>query len=119
MKRMYVATLSFAAAIAAAQLGVPRAASADAMAPAAVDCSKASTMMSKPLPAMAAMPDAKMTLDEQFASAMSAHHGAMMAMARVEAACGKDAKARAMAKKMLDQMMKEQPDLDDLNRHSS
>lgn len=116
---MHIATLSFAAAVFAAQLGMPRAASADAMAPSAMDCSTSSMMMSKPMPAMGAMADTKMTLDQQFASAMSAHHKAMMAMAKIEAACGKDPKTRAMAKKMTDDMMKEQPDLDELTRHSS
>ena len=52
-----------------------------------------------------AMHDMKPTgnVDADFARTMMMHDKMMMAMAKVEVACGKDAKAKALAQKQLDQ----------------
>jgi uncharacterized protein (DUF305 family) len=87
----------------------PAPAGADSMAtPAAmmakpIDCSNASMMMEKMTPApMMTKPDA--SLDRQFVDTMISHEKMAMAMAKVEAKCGKDPHARAMAEKMVEQL---------------
>ena len=76
----------------------------DAMKSMAIDCSKADAMM------MAQPPDTSMQamkqsgdVDKDFAQMMMVRNGAMMAMVKAEVACGKDAKTKAMAQKLLDQ----------------
>jgi uncharacterized protein (DUF305 family) len=67
------------------------------------DCSSAGAGMTK------AMQSGDMTMmkatgdvDKDFASGMMAMHNSGVAMAKVEVKCGKDAKAKAMAQKVLD-----------------
>jgi uncharacterized protein (DUF305 family) len=116
--RMQTLSLVLGTAMAVSQLGAALPAAADAMtSPAPIDCSKASAMMGKAMPATSM--DSKMTVDQQYASAMMAGNKAQISMAKIELQCGKDGKARAMAKKMLDSAMSEQPDLDELTKHSS
>jgi uncharacterized protein (DUF305 family) len=90
-------------------MGIPAVAAADAMAtPAAmmakpVDCASASMMMEKMTPApMMTKPDA--SVDRKFVDAMMAHDKMAMAMAKMEATCGKNPKARAMAQKVVEQL---------------
>jgi uncharacterized protein (DUF305 family) len=87
----------------------PVPAGADAMAtPAAmmakpIDCGSASMMMSKMTPAPVMMkPDA--SLDRQFVDMMMAHDKMALEMAKTEAKCGKNPKARAMAEKVVEQL---------------
>ena len=130
MSRTNIATLTLAAAVAivGGEVRLPAPAWADATAatgaPAAMmDCSKASTMMSKAMPAthgsMAMQSGSKQTLDQQYASAMMEANKTIAAMSKVEAQCGKDPKVQAMARKMLDNAQMEQPNLEELTRHSS
>jgi uncharacterized protein (DUF305 family) len=75
----------------------------DAMKTTAIDCSKAdSMMMAQPDASMQAMKPSG-DVDKDFAQSMTMHNGAMMAMVKAEVACGKDAKTKAMAQKLLDQ----------------
>jgi uncharacterized protein (DUF305 family) len=75
----------------------------DAMKNTAMDCSKAdSMMMAQPHTSMQAMKPSG-DVDKDFAQTMMVHNGAMMAMLKAEIACGKDAKTKAMAQKLLDQ----------------
>src|SRR5450755_709216 len=75
----------------------------DAMKSTAMDCSKAdSMMMAKPDSAMQAMKPSG-DVDKDFTQTMMMHNHAMMAMVKAEVACGKDAKTKAMAQKLLNQ----------------
>ena len=75
----------------------------DAMKNTAIDCSKAdSMMMAHPDKAMQAMKPSG-DVDKDFAQMMMMRNSAMMAMVKAEVACGKDAKTKAMAQKLLDQ----------------
>ena len=74
----------------------------DAMKNTAMDCSKAdSMMMDQPHTSMQAMKPSG-DVDKDFAQTMMAHNGAMTSMLKAEVACGKDAKTKAMAQKLLD-----------------
>ena len=69
----------------------------------AIDCSKAdSMMMAEPSSSMQA-PKPSGDVDKDFAHTMMVHTSAMMAMMKAEVACGKDAKTRASAQRLLDQ----------------
>jgi uncharacterized protein (DUF305 family) len=83
-------------------LGILPAQARDAMSSTAIDCSKADTMMMQPAgPAQPA--NASGDIDKDFARTMMLHNTAMIAKLKEEIACGKDAKAKAMARKTLDQ----------------
>lgn len=81
---------------------------ADAMAP-AMDCSKAGAMMDASMMPGAmhdsSMPEMKPTgnTDKDYASMMLMHSAPMTKMLKMEIACGKDPKAKALAQKQLDQ----------------
>ena len=98
----------FVVLAAAVALGLAQAApgnAQNAMKSTAMDCSKADSMMAMPQPdtTMQAMKPTG-NLDKDFAQTMMAHNAAMMEMAKAEAACGKDAKTKAMAQKAIDQL---------------
>ncbi len=67
---------------------------------ASIDCSKASSLMMQPpsMPAMTPSGD----VDKDFATAMMMRNTAMMNMMKIEMACGKNAKAKALANDMLE-----------------
>jgi uncharacterized protein (DUF305 family) len=97
------------------------ASAADSMTgPPAMDCSKADAMMMAPH-TDTAMPAMKPTgdVDKDFAQAMMAQHRAMVAMAKAEMTCGKDAKAKAAAQKQLDQAMADDEILHDLLKNDN
>jgi len=75
-----------------------------------MDCSKAESMMKSGM-TMAPM---KMTgdVDQDFAMMAVAHAKMMSAMAKIEAACGKNAKLKAEAMKMMAMEAKEIPILE-------
>jgi uncharacterized protein (DUF305 family) len=73
----------------------------DAMKNTALDCSKADSMMAQPDTSMQAMKPSG-DVDKDFAQMMMMHNSKMMAMEKAEVACGKDAKTKAMAQKLLD-----------------
>jgi hypothetical protein len=73
----------------------------NAMAP-PIDCSKAQSMMMAPAPEAAMKPMG--SVDKDFAEAMMAQNKASMAMMKVELACGKDAKTKAMVKAKMEEM---------------
>ena len=102
-------SLTLVAGLALGLGGAPAAAD-DAMTGAAMDCSKADSMMMsvmKPDSSAheSAMHDMKPTgsVDKDFAQMMMMHHQAMVTVLKTEAACGKDPKGKALAQKMLDQ----------------
>jgi len=72
-----------------------------AMSP-AIDCSKAQSMMMAPAPETAMKPMG--SVDKDFAEMMMAQNKASMAMMKVELACGKDAKVKAMVKEKMEEM---------------
>lgn len=74
----------------------------DAMKNTAIDCSKADSMMMQPDTSLQAMKPSG-DVDKDFAQSMMMHNDAMMAMEKAEVACGKDAKTKAMAQKLLEQ----------------
>jgi uncharacterized protein (DUF305 family) len=92
-KRM---TLSLAGAFC---LLAPAAAYADTT---PVDCSTADTAIMKDMPDSSAMKSTG-NVDMDFATSMMALKQSAMSMAKIEMQCGKNAKAKTAAKKMLDQ----------------
>jgi hypothetical protein len=68
----------------------------------AMDCSKADSMMMGPDASMKSMKPSG-DIDKDFAQMMMMRNSKMMAMEKAEVACGKDAKTKAMAQKLLDQ----------------
>ena len=75
----------------------------DATNNAAIDCSKAdSMMMQEHKTSMQAMKPSG-DVDKDFAKMMMMHDQHMTAMAKAEIACGKDAETKEMAQKILDQ----------------
>ena len=117
--RMFGTAVAIAALV---SISAPRIASADAMSGSAmVDCKSASMMMGhdhmmghddmKGHDAMGhdAMghDDMKsMSMDQQFLHTMMDHNAMGMKMAKTEAQCGKDAKTRAMAQKLEEEMQR-------------
>jgi uncharacterized protein (DUF305 family) len=65
----------------------------------ATDCSKTDSMIMQPDTSVQASGD----VDKDFAQTMTMHNSRMMAMEKAELACGKDAKTKAMAQKLLNQ----------------
>ncbi len=106
MKRMFgtaLFTLAAGVALCAAQPLIARAADSMGGAMMASDCKTADSAMMK-----MTMPDSMMMkasghMDKDFAGAMMAHEKAMVAMAKMEVKCGKNAKAKAAAQKFLDE----------------
>jgi len=106
--KISISSVSWAAAAGLAialSAGVPGRADT-AMSP-PIDCTKASAMMMAPAPesTMKSMG----SVDKDFAQMMMMHNKEGMAMAKIEMACGKDAKEMAMAKAAMEAM--EQNDL--------
>jgi uncharacterized protein (DUF305 family) len=79
-----------------------------------MDCKNADAMMMKTAHSGDAMMPAKTSgdADKDFAKMAMVHQSQMMAMAKVEAQCGKNAKMRAEAQKMIDRLTQIQADLD-------
>jgi uncharacterized protein (DUF305 family) len=81
--------------------------------PMMIDCKNADATMMKMAHSDDAMMPAKMSgnADQDFAKMAMVHQNEMVAMARVEAKCGKSAQARAEAQKMIDRLNQIQADL--------
>jgi uncharacterized protein (DUF305 family) len=92
----------FAAGLAIGLAGRATSEARDAKTTLSVDCSKADSMMTEVHPSMQAMTPSG-DIDKDFAKTMMMHNAAMMTMLKTEMACGKDAKTKAMARKMLEQ----------------
>ena len=89
------------------QFGVAKAADSDSMAAPSMDCATAKTTMmnmSSPDTMKPMAMDANAGVDQMFATQMEmmSKHG--MQMAKLEAKCGKDAKTRSMAAKMVNDL---------------
>ena len=69
----------------------------------AIDCSNADSMMTVQAHPSAQVIKPSGNIDQDFAQTITVHNNAMMAMVKAEVACGKDAKTKAMAQKLLDQ----------------
>lgn len=80
---------------------------ADTAMSAPIDCTKAPAMLMAPAPE--ATTTSMGSVDKDFAEMMMIHNKQGMAMAKIEMACGKDAKEMAMAKAAMEAM--EQNDL--------
>lgn len=82
--------------------------------PMMIDCKNADAMMMKMAHSDDAMMPAKTSgnADQDFAKMMMVHQSDMMAMAKVEAKCGKNAKMRAEAQRMIDRLTQIQADLE-------
>lgn len=95
----------------------------DTMGSASMDCSKADTMMMSPhaMPMPTGMEDMKPTgnMDKDFTQMAMMHNDMMMKMAHMEMMCGKDAKAKAAAAKMMDTMKIWDSTLQDILKHQS
>ncbi|MFY9779712.1 MAG: DUF305 domain-containing protein [Candidatus Baltobacteraceae bacterium] len=99
MKTFWLATAAFAGALAFGTLA-PVASYADSM---SGDCSSADSGLMKAMQSGdSSMLKTSGDVDKDFASAMMSVHSSGVALAKVEVKCGKDAKAKAMARKYLD-----------------
>jgi hypothetical protein len=102
----FAIALSATPLVAPAQTAAPAMAGMPAMDASSIDCSTASAhIMSMMKPPAGAMDDMKpgASTDATYADAMKMMLGHAAMMAKIEMKCGKDAKAMAMAKKMLEQ----------------
>ena len=121
MNRLIRSTCLTLAAGLALTLGGLTPSKADTMAP-AMDCSKADSMMTTmPMPMPSGMESMKPSgnMDKDFTEMAMMHNQMMMKMAHMEMACGKDAKAKAAAGKMLDTMQLWDSTLEDIIKHQS
>jgi uncharacterized protein (DUF305 family) len=80
----------------------------------AIDCSNADSMMTAHAHTSVQAMKPSGNVDKDFAQTMMVHNNAMMAMVKAEVACGKDAKTKAMAHKLLDQATTNAADLQKL-----
>jgi uncharacterized protein (DUF305 family) len=78
------------------------------------DCKNADAMMMKMAHSDDAMMPSKMSgdADKDFAKMAMVHRNEMVALAKLEAKCGKSAKVRAESQKMLERLSQIQADLD-------
>jgi hypothetical protein len=88
---------------------------------AAMDCSKADAMMMAPMPMPSGMESMKPSgnVDKDFTQMAMMHDQMMMKMVHMEMACGKDAKAKAAAAKMYDEMQLWESTLQDIIKSQS
>jgi uncharacterized protein (DUF305 family) len=102
---MKPATLMLSLALAAISLGSSAAGAADT--PGAPDCATADAVLTKLIAQPMSAVGATANLDQNFVAAMHQMSDHGMQMAKLEAACGKDAKTRDAAQKMLHDMQDE------------